>query len=123
MLSASAASIILPVPKFVLSAPEIVIPEFPIILGSVREIMEYEPRTDLCIFNIDAFNGREQISVCFRGHINENNREESKKNYLISRQRAQQVLRDRLIKEKWDISEMIRLPIHSGLYVPDWLRA
>ena len=123
LLGASVSTILVPVPEFILASPDVVIPEMPIILGKIRELIHYDIHSSQSIFRLDAFNGKAQFSVDFMCSISENEKERSIENYLGNRRLAQDLLRERLIEEKWNVSDMILLPIYDQqLTVPDWLK-
>ena len=115
LLSAVGASIALPVPKFVLAAPQEIIPAMPVQLGLIRALAAYDLSHDSWILRLDAFNGRDQFGVDVRVLGNP-------KDYLEQRAIAEEVLMNSLRHEKWMASDMILLPIPKGYVEPEWMR-
>ena len=109
LLSAVPATLLLPVPDFVLAAPGIPIADKPIMLGKVRIAWSNDIYQDRFIFRLDACNGRDQFSVDFVLG-NKNSIEELKQHYRQTRDVVQSVLHDRLVAEKWMASDLIALP-------------
>ena len=86
--------------------------------------MYYNIHRDETIIRLDASNGKTQFFIDFRCSISEDEKEKSIENYLGNRKMAEELLRERLIEEKWNVSDMILLPIYDQqLTVPDWLKA
>ena len=119
LLSAMAASAAVPVPDFVLAESGVLIPDKPIILGSIRALTGNSIYTDEVIVRLEAYNGREQFGVDFVVP----NGTDMRQRYLEARVFAEQVLRDTLIQEKWMATDMIALPIPAGYVEPEWMRA
>ena len=121
LLAAAPASILIPVPKFVLAEPEIILPSNPIFLGTIRAITEYDFRMDRWIVRLDALNKtlNHQLGIDFAlsgyGDV--------RKNYLLTRKFAEEHLRQRIIEEKWVSTDMTAIPIPLGYIEPEWMRS
>lgn len=109
------------VPKFVLAEPGIIVPKMPLELGKLRELAVYQIEFDNFVVRLDAFNGKEQFHVetCIKGR----SAEELRSRYLRAREVAQMVLTDRLKFEKWNVRDMVSLPIPRGYSAPTFMRA
>lgn len=120
LLSAVAATAAIPVPKFVLEEPLVVVPSMPIALGAIREVGYYDIECDQYIVRLDAYNGLDQFGVDFRVPVLLNGMRDQ---YLRTRKIAEECLYNMLIEEKWNAGSMIALPSPSGYVEPEWMRA
>lgn len=123
MLSAVAATAVLPVPEFVLAEPQILISTLPIELGLIRTIYHYDIRNDRGIVRMDALNGKthEQFGVDFI--VVGLRAEQIRENYLKALEPASLVLHDAIKNHEWLASDMVALPMPRGYVAPDWMHA
>lgn len=121
LLGAITASVLVPVPAFVLAEPEILIPEYPVELGTIRAIACYESQWDHFAVRLDAYNGRDQFGIDF--HIaNLSDIKKIRVEYLKNREIAQSFLREAMDEKGWTASDMITLPIPDDYKEPEWMR-
>lgn len=124
LLGICAASAALPVPKFVLAEPRIIIPSYPVELGAIRVSGTYDMYRCRFLIRLDAFNGKTNDQFSVDMNIPESSDPmENRKNYLEQLKLGEELLLGSLLNEGWMASDMIALPPIPGCHNFDWMHA
>ncbi len=121
MLSAVAVSAAMPCPVFAFAESGLVVPNKPIELGSIRELVAYEINRDDYVIRLDALNGRTNEQIFVQANLSDLTGLRYQTKYEYAHPKLQKILREEIIKRGWRADDLVALPTPRGYQFPEFL--